>query len=188
MPMGYTSYLFAAAASSEASNASGTDSTSEISARPIAPVWSQPVHFCFRNAFCFRRAVPRPPVEGRVGVTLRPLECRVDAAPARAARFSPPFAAAVEASLTDAALRVGAFLAQRRQARREGLPVQLLQCSASRATQGLAALRAIRLLSRASPQICYFHSLACALSLPLLLSIDRVLSLRLLRPRHDHFA
>ena len=30
-------------ASSEASNASGTDCTSEISARPIAPVWSQPV-------------------------------------------------------------------------------------------------------------------------------------------------
>ena len=38
--MGYASALFAAAASSkpEASNASGTDCTSEISARPIAPV------------------------------------------------------------------------------------------------------------------------------------------------------
>ena len=41
LPVGYASALFVA--SSEASNASGTDCTSEISARPTAPVWSQPV-------------------------------------------------------------------------------------------------------------------------------------------------
>ena len=77
-----------------------------------------------------------PLFEGRVGVPRRPFEGRVDASPAKVARarFSSPFAAAVEASsLTNAALRAGALVARCRRAWREGLPVRLRRCSASRA-------------------------------------------------------
>ena len=141
--------------------------------------------FFFSSSFLLF-LVFRPPFEGRVGVPRRPFEGSFDAAPARVARFSSPFAAAVEASsLTDAALRAGALVARCRRAWREGLPVRLRQCSASRAAQDLCGCSSTRdkaAAMRFSSNVTFSRSLA------LCLCLDRVRSLCLLRPRHDHFA
>ena len=112
----------------------------------IAPVWSQPVQIgCLLFPECLLFPPRRAPIEGRVSVQRRPFEGRVDAVPARVARFSPPFVAAAEASsLTYAALRARALAARRRRARLEGLPVRLRQCSASRAAQGLCSCSSTR--------------------------------------------